>query len=95
MDFAVVEYPTSRGLPLFGVCRGLQVIQTCSAGPLKLCSQGHAGQRHAPGDIAIAYDRCWSNLGKSVSTIHWQTQRLLKSRTARLGDGHWQHDWRW
>ncbi|MBI3868537.1 MAG: gamma-glutamyl-gamma-aminobutyrate hydrolase family protein [Verrucomicrobia bacterium] len=44
---ALVREALRRRLPLFGVCRGLQMIQRCFGGPLRGCPKdGHVATRH-------------------------------------------------
>jgi N5-(cytidine 5'-diphosphoramidyl)-L-glutamine hydrolase len=46
-ETALLRMALQRKLPVFGVCRGLQRLQTHFGGELALCSRnGHVGRRH-------------------------------------------------
>lgn len=70
---ALLDYFIAAGLPVFGVCRGLQMIQTYFGGKLAPCPRGeHVAQRHAIrflGDIAGLRLR---DTGAEVNSFHTQ-----------------------
>ncbi len=46
-ETALLDWAVRRGLPVFGVCRGLHLIQRRFGGPLTACNpEIHAGRRH-------------------------------------------------
>lgn len=68
---ALLDHFLGAGLPVFGVCRGLQMIQTHFGGDLAPCPRSeHVAQRHSvrlQGDVA---GLCLSGAGVEVNSYH-------------------------
>jgi putative glutamine amidotransferase len=55
---ALLDHALAHGLPVFGVCRGLQLIQVYFGGELSRV-EGHAGTTHAVGDREVNSYHHW------------------------------------
>ena len=70
-EAALLTLALARGLPVFGVCRGLQMIQRFFGGSLTRCAPGrHAGSRHS---LTVIDDTpLWSGIGPAfeVNSFH-------------------------
>lgn len=45
-EYAVLDFAIKKNLPLFGVCRGLQIINAFFGGKLTDCYEKHSGKLH-------------------------------------------------
>lgn len=66
-EFAVLELAIKYNFPLFGVCRGLQVINAFFGGELVDCTENHSGKRHVV------------TLDKTISSAITQEKRQVNS----------------
>lgn len=67
-EAALLDLAVARGLPVFGVCRGAQFIQTCFGGKLSPCDRSaHVAARHTI-DSAL-----WGP--RTVNSYHGQSIR--------------------
>jgi len=79
-EFAAVQEALSRGLPIFAICKGLQVFNVALGGTLKLDIKGHNLPEQRDRDIqALRHARRASHRFSKVNSAHHQA-------IERLGD---------
>lgn len=70
---ALLEHFVAARLPVFGVCRGLQMIQICFGGRLTPCrSSEHVAQRHAVRFVGHGAGVGLRGTGAEVNSYHAQ-----------------------
>ena len=65
-EIALLKYAQSRSLPVFGVCRGLQLINIFFGGQLDRVS-GHVGNRHS---VHMCFDQGNQSIASNVNSFH-------------------------
>ena len=65
-EIALLKYAQSRSLPVFGVCRGLQLINIFFGGQLDRVS-GHVGNRHS---VRMCFDQGNQSIASNVNSFH-------------------------
>ena len=82
-EFAAVAAAVARGLPLFGVCKGLQVLNVVLGGTLQLDIRGHNLPEQKSANLQpLRHD--------AANSPHWRYARVNSSHHQaidRLGDG--------
>ena len=79
-EFAAVQEALSRGLPIFAICKGLQVFNVALGGTLKLDIKGHNLPEQRDRDIQpLRHARRASHCFSKVNSAHHQA-------IERLGD---------
>jgi len=79
-EFAAVQEALSRGLPIFAICKGLQVFNVALGGTLKLDIKGHNLPEQRERDIQpLRHARRASHCFSKVNSAHHQA-------IERLGD---------
>jgi len=79
-EFAAVQEALSRGLPIFAICKGLQVFNVALGGTLKLDIKGHNLPEQRDRDIQpLRHSRRASHRFSRVNSAHHQA-------VERLGD---------
>ena len=80
-EFAAVENAIARGLPIFAICKGLQVLNVALGGTLKLDIAGHKLPEQKDHDIQpLRTDSKTTHRFDKVNSSHHQA-------IERLGDG--------
>ena len=80
-EFAAVKNALSRGLPIFAICKGLQLFNVALGGTLKLDIPGHKLPEQKEHDIQpLRNDRAATHRFTKVNSSHHQA-------IDRLGDG--------
>lgn len=80
-EFAAVEKAVARGLPIFAICKGLQVLNVALGGTLKLDISGHKLPEQKDHDIqALRTDANATHRFEKVNSSHHQA-------IDRLGEG--------
>ena len=65
-EIALLKYAQSRSLPVFGVCRGLQLINIFFGGQLDRVS-GHVAIRHS---VRMCFDQGNQSIASNVNSFH-------------------------
>ncbi len=72
-EFAAVQEALSRGLPIFAICKGLQVFNVALGGTLKLDITGHnLPEQHHRDVQPLRHSRCASHRFSKVNSAHHQ-----------------------
>lgn len=80
-EFAAVKKALSRGLPIFAICKGLQLFNVALGGTLKLDIPGHDLPEQKDHDIqSLRYDTTATRRFEKVNSAHHQA-------IDRLGEG--------
>lgn len=80
-EFAALREAMTRGLPIFGICKGLQVMNVALGGTLLLDIRGHDAPEQKNHDVqSLRYDNGASHHFDRVNSSHHQA-------IDRLGDG--------
>ncbi len=80
-EFAAVKIALERGLPIFGICKGMQLLNVALGGTLRLDISGHNLPEQKQHDLQpLRNDRSASHRFAKVNSSHHQA-------IDRLGDG--------
>jgi putative glutamine amidotransferase len=80
-EFAAIDKAVARGLPIFAICKGLQVLNVALGGTLKLDIPGHKLPEQKDHDIqALRTDAYATHRFEKVNSSHHQA-------IERLGEG--------
>ena len=80
-ELAAIEYALERRLPIFAICKGMQILNVALGGTLKLDIPGHNFPAQKEADIqALRSDRGAAHRFDKVNSSHHQA-------IERLGDG--------
>jgi len=80
-EFAAVQEAVSRGLPIFAICKGMQVLNVALGGTLHLDVPGHYAPEMKMNDLqALRTESSASHRFEKVNSSHHQA-------VDRLGDG--------
>jgi len=80
-EFAAVKIALERGLPIFGICKGMQLLNVALGGTLRLDISGHNLPEQREHDVQpLRNDRSASHRFAKVNSSHHQA-------IDRLGDG--------
>ncbi|MFL6515294.1 MAG: gamma-glutamyl-gamma-aminobutyrate hydrolase family protein [Chthoniobacterales bacterium] len=72
-EFAAVSEAMSRGLPIFAICKGMQVLNVALGGTLKLDIPGHRAPEMKEQDIQpLRHDRAARHRFEKVNSSHHQ-----------------------
>jgi putative glutamine amidotransferase len=72
-EFAAVQEALSRGLPILGICKGIQVLNVALGGTLKLDIAGHKLPEMKERDVqALRHDRRAKHRFERVNSSHHQ-----------------------
>jgi putative glutamine amidotransferase len=72
-EFAAVSDAMSRGLPIFAICKGMQVLNVALGGTLKLDIPGHRAPEMKEYDIQpLRHDRAAKHRFEKVNSSHHQ-----------------------
>ncbi len=93
-DYALLKHAEAGNIPVYGVCRGLQVIQKYHGGKLEACpSSEHVAKQHQVSFAGNFNVRSLANRTKTVNSFHNWGMRLseLSPALAPLAvmDGDW------
>ena len=89
-EFAAVQEALTRGLPIFAICKGLQVFNVALAGTLKLDIQGHNLPEQRDREVQpLRHSRCASHRFPRVNSAHHQAiERLGDNLDAEAWSAH-------
>ena len=77
-EFDAITRSLARGLPIFGICRGIQVLNVALGGTLKLDILGHNLPEQKESDIQpLRYDRNATHRYEKVNSAHHQAVNRL------------------
>ncbi|HET9419244.1 MAG TPA: gamma-glutamyl-gamma-aminobutyrate hydrolase family protein [Chthoniobacterales bacterium] len=77
-EFDVIPKTIARGLPIFAICRGMQVLNVALGGTLKLDIPGHRAPEMKDNDVQpLRNDRAASHRFEKVNSSHHQALDLL------------------
>jgi N5-(cytidine 5'-diphosphoramidyl)-L-glutamine hydrolase len=81
-EAAAIDYALGRDFPVFGVCRGLQMIQTYFGGPLAQAEREmHVATRHAVRFISSGPDPIETGTVRTVNSFHGQAVAIANLAT--------------